>query len=208
MLLSNFDNTFRHIQSISDQIRRDVERTLQRSFQTWDVLEHTLPIDDNAYYKMKIRVDDNGHVKVKTAQKEPGKDWEVHVEEYNRGKAIADDSRKMLEQDKDRGDRKMIKAPHETLATKSDNSNLAKKPDTHSRVGGSNPVRDRELAHIDSLFNTKFQSIADSIKKDVESMLDRTFKVFDVFEHSTSSSNKDDKKDYNMKIKVDDEGHV
>jgi len=53
----------------------------------FDYLEHEA-IDNPDQYKsyfLKIKTDDNGHVRVKTVQKEPGKPWETHVEEYDRG---------------------------------------------------------------------------------------------------------------------------
>jgi len=79
------------MERMSDTIRRDVERALDTSFHTWDLMDYTFPSvhfdPENSYYRMKIRTDDNGHVKVKTIEKEPGKPEKVQLEEFDRGNA-------------------------------------------------------------------------------------------------------------------------
>jgi hypothetical protein len=199
------------MQSIADHIRRDVEDTLQKSFQTFDVLEHTLPNDENAYYKMKIKVDNNGHVKVKTAQKEPGKEWDVHVEEYERG------SHSALEQDKttqaNKAREQDNKTSHDTqMSLENDNTNtnnnkstLANR-DANTRSFETPNRRGYELSRRGVSFFDGIQTIADRIKQDVEHRLNRTFEMFDVLDHSTWTD--PDHTFYNMRIRVDDNGHV
>jgi len=82
--------------SLANWLRRDFENTFPRGFQTFDMLENDYRprVDENTYYRMKQIVDNNGQVKVKTAVKEPGKEWNICVEEYNRDNANA------IEQDK------------------------------------------------------------------------------------------------------------
>jgi hypothetical protein len=45
-----------------------------------------LSIEDEAhtYYKMSVMTNQNGHVKTKTMEKEPGKEWQIKEEEYDR----------------------------------------------------------------------------------------------------------------------------
>ena len=59
------------------------------------------PIEDeeHTFYKMKVLTDHNGHVKTKTMEKEPGKEWQVRVEEYDRK------TDKAIEQGKDNGNK-------------------------------------------------------------------------------------------------------
>jgi len=40
--------------------------------------------EEHTYYKMKVLTDNNGHVKTKMMEKEPGKEWQVKTEEYDR----------------------------------------------------------------------------------------------------------------------------
>jgi len=89
-LLTPFDPSrvgFDSIQDLANSIKRDVERDLNRTFKMFDVVEsHPKETDpEHTSYYMKMKTDDNGHVRVKTIKKLPGKDWETHVEEYNRG---------------------------------------------------------------------------------------------------------------------------
>jgi len=79
---------FSSIQRLADHIQSDVERELNRTFDTFDVIEsHPILTDpEHTSYFMKVKTDDNGHVRVKTIKKVPGSDWETHVEEYNRGR--------------------------------------------------------------------------------------------------------------------------
>jgi len=78
---------FSSIQSLADSIKRDVEKDLNRTFNTFDVVEsHPILTDPkHTSYFMKVKTDDNGHVRVKTIKKAPGSDWQTHVEEYDRG---------------------------------------------------------------------------------------------------------------------------
>jgi len=76
------------MQKIAEMIKSNVETQLNQSFRTFDVIEDMTPKmqdDKNMCYRMMIRTDDNGHVKVKTMRKDPGMDWKVEVEEYDKG---------------------------------------------------------------------------------------------------------------------------
>jgi len=90
-MLTTFDpfrTGFSSIQSLANRIKNDVESELNRSFETFDVTDyHPILTDpEHTSYYMRMKTDDNGHVRVKTIKKEPGADWKTHVEEYHRGK--------------------------------------------------------------------------------------------------------------------------
>jgi len=182
---SNIDETFRRMQWLSDGIRRDVERSLRRSFRTWDLLDYSLPVDPKSdYYRMKIRTDDNGHVKVKTIEKEPGKPEKIQVEEYDRGT-------KSLEQQKPT----MITEGKEMEKEKG--SEVSKLPAETKEVS--------EVAEFDKTFN-QMQDMANRFRQQVESQLGRSFFTWDLMDYSLPI---DPEKSYvRMKIKTDDNGHV
>jgi len=184
------DSLFDRMQRIADNIKRDVEYQLSRSFDTFRVLEHRALEDPNNYssYFMKIKTDDNGHVRVKTIQKEPNSDWKVNVEEYDRGNpAIGQDENKKktaIEQEKKR-----------------ENTSLTSTQDDKNKLQTTYPS-----FFGDSLFE-RMQWIADSVKRDVENRLNRTFNTFKVLEHK-ALEDPDQNASYYMKIKTDDNGHV
>ena len=90
------DNLFKQMQSLADSIKSDVEKQLNESFKQFEVLEHkALEDPDNTSYFMKVKTDDNGHVKVKTTRHEPGQDWKTTVQEYDRGNAIEGGSQRI-----------------------------------------------------------------------------------------------------------------
>jgi len=93
-MLSPFDpfrTGFGTIQALADRIKTDVERDLNRTFNVFDVMEHhpILTDPEHTSYFMRVKTDDNGHVRVKTIKKTPDSDWQTHVEEYNRGQPAA-----------------------------------------------------------------------------------------------------------------------
>jgi len=102
-MLSTFDpfrTGFSSIQSLADSIKNDVEREINRTFDTFDVMEHypILTDPEHTSYYMRVKTDDNGHVRVKTIKKDPSSDWQTHVEEYHRGKpALEGQGRKKTE---------------------------------------------------------------------------------------------------------------
>jgi len=101
-LLNTFDpfrTGFSSIQNLANRIKKDVERELNRTFDTFDVMEHhpILTDPEHTSYYMRVKTDDNGHVRVKTIKKEPGTDWRTHVEEYYRGKPSLEGEKKKQE---------------------------------------------------------------------------------------------------------------
>jgi len=196
MLSTSFDSISRRMQRIADSIRRDVEASLDRRFETFDVFEHGGSFaPENTWYDMKVKVNDNGHVRVKTVHKEPGKDWDVHIEEYEKGKPAID----------------AAPTNPSTDAISDEHSPY----DNHHQNKSTTPsIKDREVARtstttqaLDRYSPSRFiQSFADSIKRDVESSLRTTFDTFEVLEHTASLDPENTY--YDMKVKVNDNGHV
>jgi hypothetical protein len=98
-MLSTFDpfrTSFGSIQSLTDRIKNDVERELNRSFETFDVMEHhpILTDPEHTSHYMRVKTDDNGHVRIKTMKKEQHSDWQTHVEKYYKGKPTLEMSQK------------------------------------------------------------------------------------------------------------------
>jgi len=107
-VLSTFDpfrTGFGSIQSLADSLKKDVEKDLNRSFETFDVIEHhpILTDPEHTSYYMKVKTDDNGHVRVKTIKKEPNSEWKTHVEEYYKGKPALEGDQKSKDIESDKG---------------------------------------------------------------------------------------------------------
>jgi len=114
-MLSTFDpfrTGFSSIQSLADSIKSDVERDLNRSFETFDVIEHhpILTDPEHTSYYMRVKTDDNGHVRVKTIRKEPKSDWRTHVEEYYKGKPALEGEKKKKQESLESGQSRRTQA--------------------------------------------------------------------------------------------------
>jgi len=101
-LLTSFDPFrvgYNSIQDLANRLKHDIERELNRNFNTFNVMEYypILTDPEHTSYYMRIKTDDNGHVRVKTIKKLPGSDWKTHVEEYTRGKPSLQGSEKKTE---------------------------------------------------------------------------------------------------------------
>jgi len=180
------DPIFERMQRIADSIKRDVEDQLSRTFHTFRVLEHR-PVEDpsqHSSYSMKIKTDDDGHVRVKTDQKQVNSDWKVNVEEYNKGN---------LAPSKDESPKNALSGQNTALTGTSNQDD-------------KNKVQTFFPSFGDSLFEG-MQRIANSIQRDVENQLNRTFETFKVLEHK-ALHDPDQNASYYMKIKTDDNGHV
>jgi len=95
---------FNSIQNLANNIKHDVEKELNRNFKIFDVEDYHPILTDNEHtsYYLRMKTDDNGHVRVKTIKKIPGSDWKTHVEEYNRGKACLEGKQKKEEKIEDK----------------------------------------------------------------------------------------------------------
>ncbi len=99
-LLTKFDTSktgVNSIQQLANRIQKDVEKDLKRSFSMFDVLDYHPILTDPKHtsYYIRIKIDDNGYLRVKTIRKEPGKDFETHIEEYHKGKPITQGGKKL-----------------------------------------------------------------------------------------------------------------
>ena len=92
--MQNPGKLFENIQELADCIRADVEKQLNQSFKQFKVLEHeALKDPENTSYYMKLKTDDNGHVKVKTTRHPAGGEWKTEIQEYDKGQALGDRGR-------------------------------------------------------------------------------------------------------------------
>lgn len=199
MLSTNTESIFRDMQRVADKIKLDVESQLHEAFRTFEVIENltpeNLPRDEKAFYRMMIKTDDNGHVKVKTIEKEPGKPEKVEVQEYDKGT-------KSLEQGGQQQKPGMISGGTEEKGKEKGKE----KGSQVSKTGGEGePKQVSESAEFEKSFDS-IQNMADRIRQDVESRLGRTFGIWNLMDYSFPI---DPEKSYvRMKIKTDDNGHV
>ena len=190
-MLSSFGSTNQDIQNIASRIRRDVEHSLNRGFNRWDLFECEPVVYDPAHttYHMKMLTDDNGHVKVKTVKKDPSHDWETTVEEYDRGVPINQNSALQGEQNK--------------ALQGSQNQNLqGDVAHTSQHHHGHH-----SLQHHQELFNQEMRDFANSFKRDIESTLNRNFNTWDLGEFGPIPYDLE-RSWYRMKMLTDDNGHV
>jgi len=186
------------ILNIANRIRSDVERSLDRAFTRWDVLENDpLYFDPNhTTYRMKILTDDNGHVKVKTVKKDPGHDWETHIEEYDRGYALEQQPQKQaLQQESTQG-----QGQTQGLEGQSGQQTSTSQQQSLQEHKPSGQLSTEHMEH-------DIRQIANSIKKDVESSLGQFFHRWDVFDYTPMWFDPEHVS-YRMKILTDNNGHV
>jgi len=189
MLSNSFYSIHNQMQTLADRMRKDIEKSLHRSFNTFDLLDYSSSLDPfNTWYNMRLKIDDGHHVRVETCRKEPGKNWDVCVKEF----------------DKDRpsnaaiGQGKTAEPPRATTTSTS--------PSEQSKI---EPLKTAETTtqSLDQYSPLQeMQTFANSIKKEVESILGRNFDMFDLFE-STASLDPENTW-YRMLIRVDDNGHL
>jgi len=197
------------ILSLSNRIRNDVESSLDRIFNRWDLVEYDpIKYDPNTCtYHMKILTDDNGHVRVKTIRKDPGKDWDVHIEEFDRGKALTGSHHQALTHEGSQGQRMQQESQGQLSGQSRQTQSLGQgslqqqqqQPRDLSKPGGG------EMSKQDC--DKEMQKIANSIKKDVESTLGQFFNTWELIDYDPLLFNPDHAT-YHLKIKTDDNGHV
>lgn len=81
------ESIFADMQRVADGIKKEVESQLKETFSTFEVVEH-LPAEMNdpeMSYRMRVKVDNDGHIKVKTVKKDHNTDWLVNIEKYEKG---------------------------------------------------------------------------------------------------------------------------
>jgi len=187
--------------------------SLDRIFNRWQLTDfEPAQFDPNTTQcRMKILTDNNGHVKVKTIRKDPGKDWNIQIEEYDRGKPL-----KSLEQTtlKEEGSQK----GGQGMQNESSEQKLQGQTSgqTQSKLGGqrlegqpSEQTSQTEASGQLSkqAMDEEMQKVANEIKRDVESTLSQSFNTWNLFEYEPFCFNPD-RATYRMKIRTDDNGHV
>jgi len=196
-MLSNTGSFFDNFQNLANFIKSDVERQLNREFKHFDVLEHEALNDpEHTSYFMKVKTDDNGHVKVKTTRHPAGGEWKTDIQEYDRGNALENNENKSLP----------LENQNQQFSQGNEVSNL----DNQFNKEFNKPLgSDLSTFGSNLLFDHGFQSwqnLADRIKNDVESQLNTNFDRFDVLEHEAKKD--PEHTSFFMKVKTDDNGHV
>ena len=96
--LDPFRTEFPLIGDITNDLEDHIEKEFNRGFDVLEELEDELTSTDpeRTAYFMKLKTNNNGHVKVKTIRKLPKSNWETHVEEYFQGKPSLEYKKKKL----------------------------------------------------------------------------------------------------------------
>jgi len=77
------------LRELADKIRKDVETSLNKTFQTYNVVKSEPEYaPEHVSYRMELQTDDHGLITVKTVKKENGQEWETSVESYDQGKVV------------------------------------------------------------------------------------------------------------------------
>jgi len=90
----DFEDPFSSQFASIEDFTKGIEKHFSKGFEE---LEDELEVDpENTAFFMKEKVNNNGHVRVKTIKKLPKSDWETRVEEYNQGKPALENKKKKL----------------------------------------------------------------------------------------------------------------
>lgn len=77
------------LKDLADSIRKDIEGSLNKTFQTYNVVRSEPEFaPEHVSYRMELQTDNEGIVTVKTVKKENGQEWETSVESYDQGKKV------------------------------------------------------------------------------------------------------------------------
>jgi len=164
---------------------------------------------------MKILTDDNGHVRVKSVKKDPGHDWETHIEEYDRGYALEQPQRQALQQESSQGQHQQQQqgslqgqSAQQTLEGQSQQQ-LSGQSSQNLQSQQQNPQQSLQQYRSTDVMDIEndIRNIANTIKKDVESSLGQFFHRWDVFDYTPLWFDPDSTS-YRMKILTDNNGHV
>jgi len=189
MLSNTFNSICNQMETIAGRIRKDVEKALNRSFNTFDLIDYSSSLDPlNAWYDMKFRIDDGRHIRVETCRKEPGQRWNMCVKEFDKDLPI----NAHIGQGKTCEPAKITEGST-SLSEQSKNEPLKSAETTTQSLDQYSPLQD-------------MQEFANSIKKDVEEILGTSFDLFELFESTVSLHPENTW--YRMYIRTNDNGHV
>jgi len=188
------DSLFKTTQRLFDSIERDIENRFNNTFDTFKELEHKVLEDsEHTSYFTRSKVNDNGHVHVKTVQKEPNSDWKVHVEEYD-----TDKSKPSIEQ----GEKKT----QNMAAIKQDEMSKNDALVSSQNNGNKTQIAIPSLFDVNPFF-VRTQRMIDSMKTDFENHFNRTLDTFKTFEHKALLEDPEHTWYFRKSI-MDDNGHV
>jgi len=75
------------MQLIANKVKKDVESTLKKSFDTFDVFEYSASSNrlNHTQYNFTIQIENEGYVSVRAATMDPDESWNVFIDEYVTG---------------------------------------------------------------------------------------------------------------------------
>jgi len=199
-------------------------RSYNRNLRSFDVFEdNRLPnIEENTYYQMKMTMNDNGHVKVKTAMKEPGKEWAIDFQEYHQNKenkSISQDQPQKkveaIDQAKSEKSEKSENTPqqnetksNEKVEPAKDNMKTVSEEPSKKVEKADNTQESKESSHSKGNNNQQLsrrredpydelQTIIDNFERDFENSIRRHFGFYEPRPKESSPKVKEQKKERN-----------
>jgi len=153
---------------LSNALRRELLNNFNKGLPTFEMIENDkVPeVDENSYCHMKVEVNKDGHVKVKTASKEPGKEWDVKVEEYDK------DPSTLIDQDKSQKKPALEHSKQEASGKKVADVAKGSEVQKSSMKKGE---KGAELSKTEDPVHSEIQTMFDNIEKDFENSLKRNF---------------------------------
>jgi len=153
----------------------------------FEVFTDKLPnVDENTYYEMKVAMNNNGHVKVKTALKEPGKEWNINSKEFHQEKPAIDQSQEKTEAiDEAKSEQAMSK---ENVELGTEKVGQAEKGEVASKESK------KEKGELPKKYFAPFEEMHGlfrNIEKDFENSIRKNFDLFDDRYESEAERNKD-----------------
>jgi hypothetical protein len=136
-----FCRPIRRTPTLAHLLMKDFENTFHRGVKNYNhyYRTHQTPkAEDNGYYRMEYTVNNNGHVQVQTLVKEPGKPWNVLVEEYNKDHASSIEQNKPQKKAEAIGQGKTNNTQSNTEANRVDKTATPKQTEAAPK-GTSNP---------------------------------------------------------------------
>lgn len=150
----------------------DRNRSWSSKFEVFN--DNELPnVDENTYYEMKVAMNNNGHVKIKTALKEPGKEWNINSKEYQEQSAIDKSQKKTEALDEAKSEQATTSKATESTPEKvvqAEKGEMTSK-ESKKEKGGSPKKYFAPFEEIHGLFR--------NIERDFENSMRKKFDLFD-----------------------------
>jgi len=201
-MLPYFGRSFMRMNLLSNALRRELMYNFNRKIPAFDVVDYYQDprVSDNVSYQMRFEVNDNGNIKIKTVSKEPGKEWNVKVEEYCENKTQQKDSLEQKKSDKNPEAIEQTKIDNMKVnsntseTTKNEQENVKKdnmkntpeaetkettKQENKQEQKPEKSEQSREVSRRQESSFDEIQSIFNSIERDFEDSLRRSFGYFE-----------------------------